>query len=128
MSKSKQPINSKSGGVSQSAFEGVSDSVSENVFGALRHDFHDDGFTAEVMARLPQRGSIMPQIIVAVFAMLGVVATLALVGIDAILGRVLDFVAALSRLQLPSALSVVAFFFKKKTMGCIGWAVFQAEE
>jgi len=104
-----------------------SGSVPENAFEALRRDFHDDGFTAQVVARLPPRGSIMPQIVVAVFSIFGLVATCALVGLDAILGQILAFAEALSRMQFPPVLSVVAFLAVPAIMGTVGWAVFRAE-
>ena len=90
-------------------------------------DIPDEGFTERIIRQLPERKSIIPQVIVIFFSTLGLAITLAIHGITPLLEQLNSLFTSISLLQAPSPVSVITYLGVMFSTGIIGYAVYQAD-
>jgi hypothetical protein len=98
------------------------------IFLAHKVEFPDDGFSERVIRRLPERRSILPQVVMATFVMIGLVLTFVIQGgFTPILEQISSLFNSVSRLQIPTASAVITYLVALAMIGVIGYSVAQAD-
>jgi hypothetical protein len=99
----------------------------KQLFEAHRPDFPDEGFSRKVINRLPQRKTMLPQIVMLLCVFTGFVLTFAIQGVTPIMEQIYTFVITISQLQMPSVTSAATWFGGVAIVGLTGFAVATAE-
>ena len=81
----------------------------KRIFKAKRLDIPDNGFSQQVRRNLPERKGTLLQIIVPLSAIAGFAIVVAIFGVMPIYNQMLDLTTAISRLQMPSAMSLFTY-------------------
>jgi len=97
------------------------------VFESHRVDISDDGFSERVIRQLPERKSMLPQIVMVVFIILGLALTFAIQGVTPLLNQINSLITSISHLQAPSPAAVITYIGVVGLVGIIGYAVAQAD-
>ena len=105
----------------------MNDKDFSEIFTAHKVEFPDEGFSERVIRRLPERKNMLPQMIMTVFVMTGLVLTFAIQGITPMLEQINSLVVSISKLQIPSASSVIVYIGVLGMIGVIGYSVAQAD-
>ena len=100
----------------------------KKIFLANKIDIPDKSFSERVVKGLPERKSILPQIVVMIFTMVGLVLTFAIQGITPIFEQIKDLLNSISRMQAPSPISVIIFLVTMTVVGSICYSIMQADE
>jgi len=100
----------------------------KKIFVAHRVDVPDEGFSERVVRQLPKRSSMLPQIVMAVFIMLGLALTFAFQGVTPLIEQINSLITSISRLQAPSPIAVITYLGVLGLTGIIGYSVAQASE
>jgi len=95
----------------------------KKIFEAQRVEFSDEGFSERVVRQLPERKSMLPQLVMVVFVMTGLAFTFAIQGILPMLEQINSLVYAISHLQAPTPSAVITYFGALGLIGIIGFAV-----
>ena len=98
------------------------------IFKAHKADVPDKGFSERVVRKLSERKSLMPQTVIIVFTMTGVVITLAILGINPLFEQMESLITSIRLLQAPSLASIFSYLGILVSIGFIGFAVDQAGE
>jgi hypothetical protein len=102
--------------------------VDKTIFEAHKVEFPDDGFSERVIRQLPERKSILPQVVMAAFVMIGLVLTFAVQGgFMPALEQINSLVNSISRMQIPTASAVITYISALAMIGVIGYSVAQAD-
>ena len=96
-------------------------------FTANKLEFSDEGFSKRVVSHLPQRKSILPQIVMVAFVALGLVLMFALQAFSLILEQISSLVASISQLQIPSINAIITYLGVLGSIGLIGYAVVHSD-
>ena len=99
----------------------------KKLFTAHKLDIPDKGFSERVIRRLPERKSILPQIVMVVFIMIGLALTLVIQGITHLIEQINSLFISISRLQAPSPSSVIIYLVTLTIIGIIGYSITQAD-
>ena len=105
----------------------MSDQNFSKIFTAHKVEFPDEGFSERVIRRLPERKNMLPQIVMIVFVLIGLVLTFAIQGFTPILEQINSLVVSISQLQIPTASSVIVYLGVLSMIGIIGYSVAQAD-
>jgi len=97
------------------------------IFAEHKADIPDKGFSERIIKQLPERKSILPQIIMVVSIVVGLALMFALNGITSLLDPIIGLITSVSRLQAPSPSSVVIYLGFLSVIGIIGYAIAQAD-
>ena len=101
----------------------MSDTDFKKIFVAHRVDVPDEGFSERVMGRLPERRSVLPQAIMVVFIMIGLVLTFLIQGVTPMLEQINSLITSISLLQAPSPIAVITYLGVLALTGIIGYSV-----
>ena len=104
----------------------MNDQDFSEIFTVHKVEFPDEGFSERVIRRLPERKSMLPQMIMTVSVMTGLVLTFAIQGIT-MLKQINSLVISISKLQIPSASSIIVYIGALVMIGVIGYSVAQAD-
>jgi hypothetical protein len=99
----------------------------KKIFEMHRVDIPDGEFSVKVKKRLPQRTSILPQVVMVLCISVGFILTLAIQGIDPVATNISDFVSAISRLQIPPTVSIITYLSGLVLLSVIGYVVATAD-
>ena len=99
----------------------------KKIFEIQRVDVPDEGFSERVIRQLPERKSMLPQIVMVVFTMAGLALTFAIQGVAPLIEQINSLTYSISHLQAPSPISVVTYIGVLGMVGIIGYAVAQAD-
>ena len=99
----------------------------KKIFSEHKVDAPDDGFSERIISQLPKRRNMLPQIVMVVFILMGIMLTLAIQGVQPLLEQIGDLITSISHLQMPSLISVVTYFSILSLLGIIGYSVAQAD-
>jgi len=97
------------------------------VFETHKTDVSDKGFSERIIKQLPERKSILPQIVMVVFILIGLALMFALNGVTPLLDPITGLITSVSRLQAPSPSSVVIYLGFLSMVGIIGYAMVKAD-
>ncbi len=95
-------------------------------FSSHKADFPDNEFSRRVISNLPGSGNVMLPLIVALFSLLGVGLTVGLYGLPLFLNQINDLVVSVSKLEMPSLSSIMAYIMVLWSMAVTGFAVYKA--
>ena len=96
-------------------------------FEAYKHEFPDNGFSERVIRHLPERKSIFPQIVMAVFVLIGIIIMFSIQSFSPILEQVNNLISAMNQFQIPQASAIITYFSVLGLIGLIGYSVVQAD-
>jgi len=99
----------------------------KKIFTANKADIPDNGFSERVAKRLPERKSILPQTVVIICIMIGLLLTFAIQGITPMFEQINSLITSISRLQMPSPGSITTYFGVLVMSGIIGYSMVRAE-
>jgi hypothetical protein len=88
-----------------------------------KSDVADNGFSAQVARRLPERTRIFPQLVMFVCIATGILLAGMMVGFAKIEMQLFALLNAVTHFQLPSLSSVMTYFSVLLTMGFVGFVV-----
>jgi len=100
----------------------------KQIFEAKRLDIPDGGFSQQVKKCLPERKSILSQIIVPLSAIAGFALVVVIFGAVPIFNQMLELIMAVSRLEMPSALSLFVYLSGLTMLGFIAFTVGEIKE
>ncbi len=104
----------------------INDQDLKKIFNAQKSDIPDDGFSERVVSHLPERASILPQVVMVLCVVTGLSLTIAIQGITPIFNQIGSLITAISHLQMPSITSIVTYVGGVALLGTIGYAVGRA--
>jgi len=93
------------------------------IFTAHKVNVPDKGFSERVIKQLPERNSILPQVVMTVFIMIGFTIMFAIQGVAPLLDQINSLITSISHLQAPSPSSVITYLGLLTMAGVIGYAV-----
>ena len=99
----------------------------KKTFAAHKIDVPDEGFTERVIRQLPERKSILPQIVMTVFIMIGLALMFAITGITPLLEQINRLTTSISRLQVPPPSAIITYISLISLTGIIGYAITLAD-
>ena len=105
----------------------MNDKEFRKIFVAHRVDIPDDGFSERVIRQLPERKSILPQIVMVVFTVIGLSLTFTIQGVAPILEQINSLITSVSHLQIPSPGAIITYISALALTGIIGFSVAQAD-
>jgi len=105
----------------------MNDQELKKIFIAKKVDVPDEDFSERVMRRLPERRSVLPQIVMVVFIMIGLALTFFIQGVTPILAQIDSLITSISHLQAPSPIAVITYLSVLGLIGIIGYSVAQAD-
>ena len=105
----------------------MNDKEFRKIFVAHRVDIPDDGFSERVIRQLPERKSVLPQIVMVVFTVIGLALTFAIQGVAPILEQINSLITSVSHLQVPSPGAIITYISALALTGIIGFSVAQAD-
>ena len=94
---------------------------------AHRVEIPDEGFSERVMGQLPERKSILPQVVMVAFVMLGLAFTFAIQGVTPLLEQINSLITSVNHLQTPSLSSMITYICFLAMTGIIGFSVARAD-
>ena len=97
------------------------------IVAAHKVDIPDEGFSERIIRQLPERKSILPQLVMAVFVMIGLALTFAIQGDTLLLEQINSLIMSISHLQAPSPSSVISYLGVLTWVGIIGYSMEQAD-
>ena len=99
----------------------------KKIFVAHRLDVPDEGFSERVIKQLPERKSVLPQMVMAVFILIGLVITFAIQGVTPLIEQINSLIVSISHLQAPSPIAVITYLSVLGLTGIIGYSIAQAD-
>ncbi len=99
----------------------------EQLFKSNKFDVPDGGFTKHTIKRLPKRNSVLPLIIIAFCAALGMLLTIAIQGINPFFEEIDYFITSINNSQIPPLSSIMTYLGGLGILGAIGFAMAQAD-
>ena len=105
----------------------MNDKDFKEIFADHKADIPDNGFSKRVSNQLPERKNILPQIVMAVFIMIGLVLVFVLQGFTPVLDQINNLAISISLAQIPSPASITAYLGVLTLLGIIGYSITQAE-
>ena len=100
----------------------------KKIFTAHKLNIPDNGFSEQVTKQLPERKSILPQIVIVVFILIGFALTFVTRGVTVLLEQINNLIMSISQLQAPSPNSVIICLVTLTIMGIVGYSIVQANE
>ena len=105
----------------------MNDTDFKKIFIDHRVDVSDGGFSERVIRQLPERKSMLPQMVMAVFIMIGLALMFAIQGVTPMIEQISSLTASISHLQAPSPGAVIAYLGVLTLTGIIGYSVTQVD-
>jgi putative effector of murein hydrolase LrgA (UPF0299 family) len=99
----------------------------KKVFTAHKAEFPDEGFSERIIRQLPERKSILPQTIMAIFVMIGLALIFAIQGVTPMLEQINSLITSISYLEIPSPTAIITYIGALTMIGLIGYSVAQAD-
>ena len=105
----------------------MNDQDFKKIFVAHKVDIPDNGFSERVIKQLPEQKNILPQMVMAVFIVIGLMLVFVLQGFTPLLDQINNLAVSISRVQIPSPASIVGYFCVLALLGIIGYSIMQAD-
>ena len=105
----------------------MNDKDFKKLFTAHRVDIPDEGFSKRVIEQLPERRSILPQLVMVVFIIIGLALTIIIQGVVPLLEQIHSLITSISLLQTPSPIAVFTYLSILGLIGIIGFSVAQVD-
>ena len=105
----------------------MNDQDFKKIFAAHKADISDNGFSKRLINQLPERKNILPQIVMVAFVMIGLVLAFILQGFTPILDQINNLINSISRMQMPSLVSITAYLGVLALLGIIAYSITQTD-
>jgi len=105
----------------------MNDQDFKKIVTAHKVDLPDEGFSARVTNRLPERKNMLPQIVMAAAIMIGFVFVFVIQGVTTIVEQINDLTVSISHLQMPSPSSVIIYLVTLVIIKIIGYSIMKAD-
>ncbi|MCL1973289.1 MAG: DUF5056 domain-containing protein [Bacteroidetes bacterium] len=89
----------------------------KKLFDPLKTAIPDQGFSEEVVQRLPKRKNLLPQIVLIVFILLGLILTIGIQGVTNIHEQIVGLSKSIGQMQAPSSIAIITY------LGLFLWTV-----
>jgi len=99
----------------------------KKIFSDHKVDIPDDGFSERVIGRLPERMTMLPQIVMTTFVVVGLTLTFAIQGFVPVIEQIESLITSVSQLQIPPPSAIITYISLLALTGMIGFSVAQAE-
>ena len=99
----------------------------KKIFETHKVDVPDEGFSEHVIRQLPERKSMVPQIVMAVFVMIGLAFMFAIVDVTLLLEQINSLITSISHLQTPSLSAVSTYIGLFFLTGIMGYTMIQTD-
>jgi len=97
------------------------------IFAEHKADIPDKGFSERVFKQLPERKSILPQIVMVVFILIGFALMFILNSLTPLIEQINSLITSISLQQIPSPIAIISYIGFLSMVGIIGYAVVQAD-
>ena len=101
----------------------MNDKDIKKLFSDNKLDIPDEGFSEQVFRKLPERSSMLPQLVMVVFIMAGLALTMMIHGFAPLFEQIASLINSISNLQAPSYIAVLTYLCTLGLIGMIGFAV-----
>jgi divalent metal cation (Fe/Co/Zn/Cd) transporter len=102
----------------------MNDQNFKNLFTAHKADISDDGFSERVVCRLPERKSLLPQMVMIVAITTGLILTFAMPGFAvSVAEQINSLITSINQSEIPSASSIAVYLGMLALLGTIGFSV-----
>ena len=105
----------------------MNDTDYKKIFAVHKVDVPDEGFSKRVMDQLPERSSILPQIVMVAFIVIGLALTFLTQGVAPLLEQINSLISSIGNLQAPSPIAVITYLTVLGLTGIIGYSVAHAD-
>jgi len=106
----------------------MNDNDFKKLFEAHKIDRSDDGFLERVVRQLPERKSLLPQMVMIAAIIIGFTLTFAMPGFTTcVLEQIYSLTASINQLQAPTASAIITYFGLLTLLGTVGYSVAQVD-
>jgi len=106
----------------------MNDQDIKKIFKAHSVEFSNEGFSERIAGLLPERKSILPQIIIMTSIVISLGLIIAMQGFSAMAQQFHSLVSAISRMQIPSITSVITYLCIVAMTGVISYSIEKVAE
>jgi hypothetical protein len=99
----------------------------KKIFVTHKVDVPDDGFSGRVIRKLPERNSVLPQIVMVTFVVIGLALMFATSGLAHFLEQINSLLISVSQLKMPMPSAIIAYISALALTSLIGFSVAQAD-
>lgn len=99
----------------------------ELLFKSNKPEIQDQGFSKEVMNKLPEKIRILPQIIIVCFAIVGIILSIAIQGVSTFVEGLNYIVIASNQIENVSVSSLMPYLTGMLVLGSIVYAVYESD-
>lgn len=99
----------------------------EQLFKSNKPEIQDQGFSKEVMNKLPEKIRILPQIIIVCFAVVGIILSIAIQGVSSFFESLNYIVEVSSQAEDISVSMLMPYLIGLLVLGSIGYAVYESD-
>ncbi|MDR2918715.1 MAG: DUF5056 domain-containing protein [Tannerella sp.] len=99
----------------------------EQLFKLNKRKIQDQGFSREVMNKLPDKIRILPQIIIVCFAVIGIILSIAIQGLSSFLESLNHIVEVSSQAEDISVSMLMPYLIGMLVLGSVGYAVYESD-
>ncbi|HCO68235.1 MAG TPA: hypothetical protein DIT04_10840 [Dysgonomonas sp.] len=98
-----------------------------NFFKSHKKEINDNNFSREVMEKLPRRTGMLPYLIIAFCAAIGLYMTISIASISLLMDEMNALVISVSRMQIPSTASIITYLSILITLGTLSFAIYRVD-
>ena len=99
----------------------------KQIFLKQKVDIPDENFSERIAKHLPERKSMLPHLLMAIFTIVGLALMIAIQGITPIIEQFNRLIASVCHLQMPTSTSIIAYVGALTITGFIGYSVAHAD-
>jgi len=100
----------------------------KKLFVTHKAEVPDEGFSEHITKQLPERKSLLPQIIMATFIVIGLALVFVIQGFVPVIDQIGSLITSISQMQMPSLTSVITYLSLLLSTGIISYSVKQVVE
>ena len=95
----------------------------KELFTAHRVDIPDEGFSERLIRQLPERSSMLPQIVMSSFIFISLAILFAIHDVAPVIEQINSLTASISQMQIPSPSAIITYVGLLSFTGLIGFSV-----
>jgi hypothetical protein len=105
----------------------MNDNYFKKVFVAHKIDVPDDGFSERVIRKLPERNSMLPQMVMVTFVVIGLAFIFGTLDFAHFLEQINSLLISVTQLKIPSPSAIITYISALALTVLIGFSVAQAD-
>jgi hypothetical protein len=100
----------------------------KKLFETHKTDRPDEGFSERVVRQLPERKSLLPQMVMIAAIIIGLTLTFAMPGFTTcVLEQIYSLTVSINQMQVPTASAIMTYFGLLTLLGTVGYSVAQVD-